>query len=120
MKILYTNFHSGDGGGHTTYILNLVRVLSRRHQVAVAAPRSSRLYQSARNMPGVDAFDFEFRNTLGCMTGTALTLRRLIELNGYDVVHVNGSADHRVAGLATLGMSRKRPRIATRRAQRAS
>ena len=111
MKILYTNFHSGDGGGHTTYILNLVRVLSRRHQVAVAAPRSSRLYQSARNMPGVDAFDFEFRNTLGCMTGTALALRRLVELNGYDVVHVNGSADHRVAGLATLGMSRKRPRI---------
>ena len=27
MKILYTNFHQGDGGGHTTYGLGLARIL---------------------------------------------------------------------------------------------
>jgi broad specificity polyphosphatase/5'/3'-nucleotidase SurE len=38
MKILYTNFHAGDGGGHTTYILTLAAALAERHHVTVAAP----------------------------------------------------------------------------------
>ena len=43
MKILYTNFHSGDGGGHTTYLVSLARALSSRHQLFMAAPADSRV-----------------------------------------------------------------------------
>ena len=69
MKILYTNFHAGDGGGHTTYILTLAAALAERHHVTVAAPGSSRLYSSAKEIPGVEAIALEFRNRLGAMVG---------------------------------------------------
>ena len=42
MKILYTNFHAGNGGGHVTYIINLAKALSKDHQITVAAPATSR------------------------------------------------------------------------------
>ena len=111
MKILYTNFHTGDGGGHTTYILNLAEALRGRHRVTIAAPRSSRLYLSAGQMPDVDVIALDFRNTLTSMVNTGRALRRLIKLNGFDIVHVNGSADHRIAMLATTGIGKSRPCI---------
>jgi glycosyltransferase involved in cell wall biosynthesis len=111
MKILYTNFHAGDGGGHTTYILTLAAALAERHHVTVAAPGSSRLYSSAKEIPGVEAIALEFRNRLGAMVGTGWRLRQLIEKSGFDIIHVNGSADHRIAMLATLGLKRARPCI---------
>lgn len=111
MKILYTNFHAGDGGGHTTYILTLAAALAERHHVTVAAPGSSRLYSSAKEIPGVEAIALEFRNRLGAMVGTGWRLRQLIEKSGFDIIHVNGSADHRIAMLATLGLKRTRPCI---------
>jgi glycosyltransferase involved in cell wall biosynthesis len=111
MKILYTNFHTGDGGGHTTYILNLAAALGPRHRVTIAAPRSSRLYLYARQIPGVEVVAMGFRNTLTSMIGTGLALRRLIEKHGFDIVHVNGSADHRIAMLATMGLGRDSPCI---------
>ena len=111
MKILYTNFHAGDGGGHTTYILTLAAALGGRHHVTVAAPGSSRLYLSAKEIPGVEAVALEFRNRLGAMVGSGWRLRQLIEKNRFDIVHVNGSADHRIAMLATLGLKRTRPCI---------
>ncbi|SDG22232.1 glycosyltransferase [Paraburkholderia phenazinium] len=111
MKILYTNFHDGDGGGHTTYILSLARALSARHRVTIAAPLSSRLYQSASEIPGVEVVALEFRNRLGAMVGSGWKLRQLIENKRFDIVHVNGSADHRIVMLAALGLRRTRPRI---------
>jgi L-malate glycosyltransferase len=111
MKILYTNFHSGDGGGHTTYILSLAKALSVRHRVTIAAPLSSRLYQSAKEIAGVEVVALEFRNRLGEMVGSGWKLRQLIENRRFDIVHVNGSADHRIVMLATLGLRRTRPRI---------
>lgn len=111
MKILYTNFHTGDGGGHTTYILNLAAALGPRHRVTIAAPRSSRLYLYARQIPGVEVVAMGFRNTLTSMIGTGLALRRLIEKHGFDIVHVNGSADHRIAMLAAMGLGRDSPCI---------
>ena len=47
MKILLTNFHEGDGGGHTTYLLALARGLAVAHEVHLAVPVSSRLYREA-------------------------------------------------------------------------
>ncbi len=46
MKILYTNFHYGDGGGHTTYIVSLARALHGQHTLHVAAPADSRLLRT--------------------------------------------------------------------------
>ncbi|HWT16673.1 MAG TPA: glycosyltransferase family 1 protein, partial [Patescibacteria group bacterium] len=43
MRILLTNFHETDGGGHTTYVLSLAGGLATRHEVTVAAPPGSRL-----------------------------------------------------------------------------
>ena len=57
MKILYTNFHYGDGGGHTTYIVSLARALHGQHTLHVAAPADSRLLRTmadegiARTLP---------------------------------------------------------------------
>ena len=111
MNILYTNFHAGDGGGHTTYILSLAAALVGRHCVSVAAPKSSRLYVSAQAISGVEVIALEFRNRLGAMTGSSWRLRQLIARERFDIVHVNGSADHRIAMLATFGLKRTRPRI---------
>jgi glycosyltransferase involved in cell wall biosynthesis len=38
-------------------------------------------------------------------------LRRLVREGGFDLVHVNGSSDHRLVILATAGMGKKKPRI---------
>jgi len=111
MKICYTNFHRHDGGGHTTYILSLARALAPRHTVWVAAPRTSRLYQQAGEIPGVQRFALAFSSrpigTLAC----AMRLHALLRRERFDIVHANGSADHRCVGLAALGLGRRRPRI---------
>ena len=71
MKILYTNFHGGNGGGHVTYIINLARALSREHQITVAAPSTSRLYRYAKAIPGVTVEDMRYttRPRPGSATG---------------------------------------------------
>ncbi|MDR3429874.1 glycosyltransferase [Silvimonas sp.] len=111
LKILYTNFHNGDGGGHTTYIMNLARALAPRHEIFVAAPASSRLYQAASAIPGVQVIDLAFNNRLPTVLRTTKALRGLIARHGFDVIHVNGSADHRMAMLAIIGKGKQRPRI---------
>jgi len=45
MKILFTNYHEGYGGGHDTYISTLVLALAPEHTVALAAPETGHLYQ---------------------------------------------------------------------------
>jgi len=57
VKILYTNFHANNGGGHVTYIINLAKALARNHEITVAAPPTSRLYRYARAIPGVTVVD---------------------------------------------------------------
>ncbi len=112
MRVLYTNFHTSAGtGGHTSYVLSLARMLSPRHDVLVAAPPGSALLRRAGDVPGVRAYAQTFPNRIHLVYPAALRLRRLIERERVDVVHVNGSADHRLAILATLGMGKRRPRI---------
>ncbi|GAB3099697.1 glycosyltransferase family 4 protein [Lysobacter terrae] len=113
MKLLYTNFHDGDGGGHTTYIVALARALAARHEVHVAAPASSRLWREASALPGVHAVAQEFPNGLKKIIArqrARRALARLLREQRYDVVHVNGSADHRLVLSALRGL-RERPRI---------
>lgn len=109
MRILYTNFHPGDGGGHTTYILALARALVTRHEVHVAAPPGSRLLREAMQIQGVHAFVQPFPGG-----SRALVARRplaaYLRAHQFDIVHVNGSSDHRLTIAAARGLP-QRPRI---------
>lgn len=113
MKLLYTNFHDGDGGGHTTYLVALAKGLATRHEVHVAAPASSRLLREAQAIPGVHAVAQEFPNGLKRLRArmrARRTLAALLRAHEFDIVHVNGSADHRLVLSALRGL-RRRPRI---------
>jgi len=110
VKILYTNFHPRNGGGHVTYVLNLARALAGEHEIGVAVPGTSRLYRYARAVPGLQVTDMRYATRLSSWFGDRAALRRLLVQGDYDIVHVNGSADHKQVMLATIGM-RRRPRI---------
>lgn len=111
MKILYTNFHRGDGGGHTTYVLSLAGALRNAHDIVVAAPPESRLFKAASAMPGVRAEALDFRGGLLAALPNARRLRRLLAQDRFDVAHVNGSADHRLCMLAGLGLGADSPAV---------
>lgn len=113
MKLLYTNFHDGDGGGHTRYVIALAGALAARHEVHVAAPGTSRLLREAQALPGVHATAQAFPNGLKRWVArmqARRTLAALLREHDFDVVHVNGSADHRLVLSALRGLPR-RPRI---------
>jgi len=110
VKILYTNFHTGNGGGHVTYIINLAKALARDHQVTVAAPGTSRLHRYAKAIAGVTVVDMRYTTRPSSWFQDRARLRRLIVDGKFDIIHANGSADHKQVMLATLGMAR-RPRI---------
>jgi len=110
IKILYTNFHPRNGGGHVTYIMNLLRGLADHHQLTVATPGSSRLYRYSQTLPGVRVVDVRFTTRPSSWFKDRTVLKKLIIEGRFDIVHVNGSADHKQVLLATLGM-RHRPRI---------
>ncbi|PXV57020.1 Glycosyltransferase involved in cell wall bisynthesis [Dyella jiangningensis] len=111
MKLLYTNFHAGDGGGHTTYIRELAAALASRHEVHVAAPPGSRLNREARALPGVFVLDQPFPNGLNRWKARRRARAQLADYlhrQAFDIVHVNGSADHR---LVLSAMPPKRPAL---------
>ena len=110
MKILFTNFHPRNGGGHVTYIVNLLRGLMGAHQLTVATPSSSRLYRLAKAMPGVEVVDMAFTTRPSSWLTDRAALRQLLVTHAFDTVHVNGSADHKQVMLACLGL-RHAPRI---------
>jgi glycosyltransferase involved in cell wall biosynthesis len=113
LKLLFTNFHDDDGGGHTTYVLSLARALAARHQVHVAAPPSSRLHQETNVLPGVHAWAQPFPNGLNKLAARRRARKQLAALlreHDFDLVHVAGSADHRLVIAAMQGLTR-RPRI---------
>ncbi|MCA8299151.1 glycosyltransferase family 4 protein [Burkholderia sp. AU30198] len=110
MKILYTNFHGGNGGGHDTYIYHLAAGLGHRFHVAVASPAGSRLSRMVDTLPDVRVVDMQFKPGWRTFLPELVRLRRLIRQSAFDVIHVNGSADHRQVMLALMG-SRTRPSI---------
>lgn len=113
MKILYTNFHEGDGGGHTTYLLALARGLAPAHEVHLAVPAGSRLYREATMLDGVHAVAQPFPNGIAQLVAAVRARRQLrdyLRTHAFDVVHVNGSTDHRMVLSACAGLARK-PRI---------
>jgi glycosyltransferase involved in cell wall biosynthesis len=113
LKLLFTNFHDGDGGGHTTYVLTLAGALAGRHEVHVAAPPASQLYRRARAISGVRVWAQPFPNGLNRLVArwrARQQLAALLREHDFDLVHVNGSADHRLVMAAMRGLAR-RPRV---------
>ncbi|WP_458070881.1 glycosyltransferase family 4 protein [Rhodanobacter sp. BL-MT-08] len=117
MKILFTNFHEGDGGGHTTYVITLAKALAARHEVHVAAPPASRLYREASTETRVRAWAQPFPNGLNRLAARRRARRQLfkrLQENAFDLVHVNGSADHRLVMAAARGLPRRPPIVLTK------
>ncbi|MVW72719.1 glycosyltransferase [Bordetella sp. 02P26C-1] len=110
MKILYTNFHPRNGGGHATYVTSLARAYAGDHDISVATPDTSRLFRYVSAIPGVRAIGMRFSTRPSSWFGERAALRRLIAQERYDIIHVNGSADHKQVMLALIGL-RHRPRV---------
>jgi len=109
VRILYSNFHPGDGGGHTTYILALARAFASGHEIHVAAPGGSRLLREAAQVPGVRVFAQTYPGGLRALAARR-PLADYLRAHAFDLVHVNGSADHRLVIAAARALPR-RPRI---------
>lgn len=107
-NILYTNFHREDGGGHTTYILSLLK--GSRHNTFVACPPTSMLYKLLDEQGYDGLIPMEFPGKLkhfDQVVKNALKLRRAIVEHSIDIVHTNGSPDNRMAFYAKLLTFRK-------------
>ncbi|NYT59057.1 glycosyltransferase family 4 protein [Alcaligenaceae bacterium] len=109
MKILITDIHHGNGGGHVTYVLSLLKGLKGQHDLTVLVPPTGRLYAAAartgvRTLPGL------YTSRPLPLFKEVRQLRRFLLQERFDVIHVNGGADHRHVMLASLGM-RHRPAI---------
>ncbi|WMJ70651.1 glycosyltransferase [Stenotrophomonas sp. 24(2023)] len=113
MRILYTNFHEGDGGGHTTYIVSLARALGARHELHVASPADSRVLRTVAAEGTARPLQIAFGSGLATFAQQRRdigTLRALVRDRGIDLVHANGARDHRFVMQALSGL-RNRPKI---------
>ncbi|NYT65773.1 glycosyltransferase [Alcaligenaceae bacterium] len=110
MKLLFTDIHQHNGGGHVTYILGLLDALRHHHQVTLAAPISSRLYRYASQLEGVTVVPGAYTSRILTLAAEVARLHRYLAQQQFDLVHVNASADHRHVMLARLGL-RKPPKI---------
>ena len=110
MKILFTNFHPGIGGGHVTYIESLLLGLKATHRLFVACPATSRLFRRAVAIDGVKTIDMSFTTRPSSWFSARAALRELIIKESFDVIHVNGSSDHKQVMLALVGLKRV-PRV---------
>lgn len=104
MKILFTNFHPGIGGGHVTYIESLLLGLKATHSLFVASPATSRLFTRASAIVGIQAIDMSFTTRPSSWFSARAALRKLLLKEKFDVIHVNGSSDHKQVMLALIGL----------------
>ena len=104
MNILFTNFHPGIGGGHVTYIASLLMGLRATHNLFVACPATSRLFKRASSIGGVQTIDMSFTTRPSSWFSARAALRALIIKENFDVIHVNGSSDHKQVMLALVGL----------------
>ena len=116
MKILITNYHLDGGGGHTTYILSLLRAVPTDIQVYVACPGRSRLFQLVQERhPAIVALDVEFPGKLRELANIIRQFKKFqnfVKKYRFDLIHVNGSPDHRMVMLSHFFLAAKnRPRV---------
>lgn len=111
MRILFCNFHEANGGGQDTYLLSLINTLQTHHTVALACPPSSRLYLSLQST--IPCFGINYKALFKQWRSLFKQLRAFkqwVEKQGFDIIHVNGSADHR-AVLFIYPFLRYRPKL---------
>lgn len=106
MKILITDIHHGNGGGHVTYILNLLEGLKATCDLTLAVPPTGRLFERASTIPGIRVLPGLYTSRPLTLLAEVRKLRRFLVQERFDVVHVNGGADHRHVMLARIGMRR--------------
>lgn len=110
MKILITDIHHGNGGGHVTYILNLIKGLKEDFEVTVASPPTGRLHKNASGVSGIRVLPGLYTSRPLALAKEVARLRTFLHRERFDIVHVNGGADHRHIMLASIGL-RHRPAI---------
>ena len=113
LKVLITNFHPEDGGGHTTYIMNLTESQPEDVDIIVASPKLSKLAQFCRSQNRTHiSIDFPGKlSELPRIVKNIRSLRRAIKSHTFDIIHVNGSPDHRLVIYALFGLPKPRPKI---------
>ena len=114
LRVLLTNFHPGDGGGHTTYIKALLTSTHPEIKVHVAVPETSKIYQFAKSN-GFEPFAVDFPGKLRelkAVISNCIRLRKILASQRFHIIHCNGSPDHRLV-LYTLFLIRRanRPRV---------
>lgn len=106
MKILITDIHHGNGGGHATYIMSLLRGLPGHYDITVAAPASGRLFRYASHAGRGRVMPALYSSRIASLAQEVVRLRAFLVRERYDLVHVNASADHRHVMLASMGLQR--------------
>jgi glycosyltransferase involved in cell wall biosynthesis len=104
LHILITDPHT-DGGGQVRYIDSLARdLVALGHQVTIGCRTNSVLIgvAEATGCQCLPAFHFARGLRLGCWISDVRVLAEFCREGKPDVVHVNGSQDHWVAGIAKL------------------
>ena len=105
IKVLLTNFHPLDGGGHATYIKSLCSKSELKSlDIAIASPFGSTLYQYARTS-GLLCFAVDFPGKLKeihSILFNIFRLRRILKKHEFHIIHCNGSPDHKLVTLTLM------------------
>jgi len=103
MNILYTNFHPGNGGGHTTYLTYLFNgMMPLGVNAFIAVPGVSKLNRDLKKNYPSRVFDVDFPGKPKEIVNTVKNIKKLkhiITKKQIDIVHVNGTPDHKVVML---------------------
>jgi glycosyltransferase involved in cell wall biosynthesis len=113
MRILFCNFHEAHGGGQDTYLLSLINTLRANHTVSLACPPSSNLALTLKKE--IPCFGINFKAIFrfrhwGQLLKQLPAFKRWIEAQNVDIIHVNGSADHRTV-LLLYPFLKHRPKL---------
>ncbi|BBB15451.1 putative glycosyl transferase [Candidatus Rickettsiella viridis] len=111
MRLLFCNFHEANGGGQDSYLLSLIKTLQAHHSVALACPPSSRLYLTLQQKVPCFAINYKALFRQGRSLFKQLyAFKQWVEKQAIDIIHVNGSADHR-AVLLIYPFLKHRPKL---------
>lgn len=111
MRLLFCNFHEANGGGHDTYLHSLIKTLQTSHYVTLACPTSSHLYATLQNV--VPCYGINYKSLFrqwGYLLKHLSAFKHWVEAQAFDIIHVNGSADHR-AVLLIYPFLKHRPKL---------